>query len=267
MITEEALYWSQWQQLTSAQQRGLFEQMLRYFVHPLWQVGTIAPLKNHQGLQTWQVALNGRQFYFEPGQLANEQQVAVAPFLISANAIPANHYFLGTIDPVSGQPITNQFALKHYQQEIADFLQRPTHTLNPFAQPTEWASEHLTFVDQDQVIAVYQRQFWAQSDLQQQLRREGGNLPTANQWQAAAFANQTSVAWKIDDKSGDSLLGLGLRFNSTMAAELLTDPALIQPNPFHRGPDKVGLAPVAAELPVVLTADYYYRTVLNVQLD
>lgn len=123
MITEEALYWSQWQQLTSEQQRGLFEQMLRYFVHPLWQVGAIQPLQNKRGQQTWQVALNGREFYFEPGQLARDQQVAVAPFLISADAIPANHYFLGTIDPVSGQPLTNQFALKHYRSEIAAYLQ------------------------------------------------------------------------------------------------------------------------------------------------
>ncbi|WP_261806673.1 hypothetical protein [Lapidilactobacillus luobeiensis] len=291
MISENMLYWSSWRDLTAEVQQKIFEQVLRYFVNPLWTVERIQYVETPSADQTWRtftVDLNGQSFFFMPGQEAGElvaHSTNVAPFLMSVQAIPAGLKLIGELDQVTGASQGDQRLLKKYQTEIKAYLDQRQATLDPFAVDDELADTGDLFfapVD-DHATKVFLLKDFTFDSLRQELRRDGANLPTRNQWEYAASANLPASFANYQPTAADHQLGLGMMFDDLPTVELLDDPIYSKGNPFMataallNGVEPAPLtADVLAERLFAVKENGFsgklplwaaYRSVFNIQLD
>ncbi|GEL13334.1 hypothetical protein FC15_GL001482 [Lapidilactobacillus concavus DSM 17758] len=285
-MNENELYLPTWQELSESRQRTLFEQVLRYFINPLWQVTDIRPLimqYRRQLLQSFQVELNGQTFLFVPGNLTahlNSDVVAVSPFMITRTAVNANLYYLGELDMVTGESFGHTRELKSYQSEIEIYLSQINRqpSLDPFATPPQVIqTDHLTFgTTESETVPIYLQQDWSYAELRQALRRDGGNLPTPNQWQAAVTAGFKTFEVPVQQDWSSAVyeqFGYGMAFQQAQPWELLDDVAIVKPNPLSIGiSDERELGEALAvngdrETLAVAFEEMAYRIVFNVQLD
>ncbi|WP_461219286.1 hypothetical protein [Lapidilactobacillus salsurivasis] len=240
MITEKMLYWNSWHQLTVEEQQRVFEQILRYFVNPLWSVENIKSLETPSQagpLRTFEVNLNGQTYFFMPGQEAGTvvaELDEVAPFLMSVQALPSSLKLIGQLNLVNGERHGNQKLLKKHDREITAYLERSSDSLNPFASDNDLFGNHdLVFIPANNgIMHIFVQQNLEFAGLRRELRRDGANLPTRNQWEYAALANWAGSFAAIDDSQSQHQLGLGMLFDPLPTLEMLDDPAVAKENPF-----------------------------------
>lgn len=274
MFNETSLNWETWIHLDPKAQKLIFEQVLRYFIHPLWTVKAIRPLT--LGLnRTFQAELNGQTFFLMPGLDATEARRAVHPFLITRQAVAVNQQVLGQLDYITGELNGDQRMFKQFAPQIQAYLNPTTQSLDPFEKEKTESTAPLTFVNQadhEGKVLVLLEKTWSYAQLRQSLRRYGTDLPTCNQWEGAALVDFTH--YRPQSSESTAVLGLGMTFTTKFKHELLNDVALQKNNPFI-GPVDSDLAILYDRLIEVkpatntplLTADYGYRTVIPIQLD
>lgn len=274
MFNETSLSWETWIHLEPKAQKLIFEQVLRYFIHPLWTVRGIRPLTIGLG-RTFQAELNGQTFFLMPGLDATEARQAVHPCLMTRQAVAANQQVLGQLDRITGEFTGDQRAIKQFATQIETYLSPSTQSLDPFVPEQAASTAPLTFVaqpEQEGKVLVLEEKNWSYNQLRQSLRRYGTDLPTCNQWEGAALVAFTH--YRPKPAVATTILGLGMTFTTEFKHELLNDAALQKSNPFLDPVDR-DLAILydrlidvqTADTPPQLTADYAYRTVIPIQLD
>lgn len=283
-MNENEIYLPQWQQLSDQRRLAIFRQIIRYFVRPLWPVTNIRPLKMQFGetrIDSCQADLNYQTFIFVPGNLTgqfNDGVKSISPFMIARTATAANLWFVGELNPVTGEVNGDQTLLKPYADEIDAFLYRRRNSLDPFATPTQQQSvKELVFQESEAAnVALYVHKNWSYAELRRNLRAVGCNLPTHNQWEYSASGNLVPFELPINQDWQTAQFyqsGYGVAFSTAKGQELLNDPGLVKTNPFQLDPSSTtsvaNLINVNYELdlPAILPAEFSYRPVINVQLD
>lgn len=167
---------SQWQQLSEADRRANFGQVLRYFVSPLVAVDWIEPVKvdyQQTVLKTYSVWLLGEQFLFIPGQPAVQ-----LGWSAGATKLTPNEWFAQSNRPLKadeGIVLTNQEAVSDYVNELTSdnrTVNMPALLVAQAAQPIDWLAQGVYTLVNGQFSGnqLFYRQY--QAELQNLLYRQ-----------------------------------------------------------------------------------------------
>ncbi|WP_125607634.1 hypothetical protein [Lapidilactobacillus bayanensis] len=283
-MNEQEIYLPQWQELSNQRRLDIFQQIIRYFVRPLWPVTNIRPLKMQFGQTTivsCQADLNYQTFIFVPGNLAGQFAdgvKAISPFMIARTATAANLLLIGELNVVNGEVNGDQALLKPFASEIDAFLYRRRNSLDPFVKASQTeATSRLVFQEtRAEHLSLYVQKDWSYVALRRQLRSVGCNLATKNQWEYSTTGDLTPFElpinqdWQTPDYYQS---GYGAAFTTTKNQELLNDPGIVKANPFQIDTSSTTavLKSINTDydinLPTNLTPNFVYRPVINVQLD
>lgn len=144
---ENDLQFNNWQQLTNAQRRANFGQVLRYFVSPLVAVDWIEPMVvqfQQTIFKTYSAWILGEKFVFIPAQVALS-----LGWSAGASKLAPSEWFAQTNHPVAadaGVVFTNQAAVTTYIDELTSetrVVNMPALLVAQTAQPLNWLAQGL----------------------------------------------------------------------------------------------------------------------------